>query len=97
MIESPIMRMRGPSAASPTVDVRRGTASPFGNVLADPPRPIGIRPSGGSEPTPAMVAGTSAAVVTGDEDDEPQATSDVAVTTRAAVRTRNDRVLHRIT
>jgi hypothetical protein len=44
-----------------------------------------------------MVAGTSAAVVTGDEDDEPQATSDVAVTTRAAVRTRNDRVLHRIT
>jgi hypothetical protein len=44
-----------------------------------------------------MVAGTSAAVVTGAEDDEPQAASDAAVTTRTAVRTRNDRVLRRIT
>jgi hypothetical protein len=79
--------MRGPSAASPTVDGCRGTDSPFGNVLAEPPRPIGIRPSGGREPTPATVAGTSATVVTGDEDDDAQAASDAATTTTVTART----------
>ncbi len=65
------MRRRGPVATSPTVSSRTGTGSPDGNVLGVSAKPKGRSPSGGNDPTPATVDGTST-VDEGDDASEPQ-------------------------